>query len=281
MLTPIAVRPGPDHHGQQPGRVRRGVLHDHRPRSVRGRSHPARRTSTASAPTDLLEDRDHRRRHARARRSSARRASRSASSASRSTSRARTSPRTPARRREPKARRLLLGRLPGRDRRSDRDPARVRQADRREDAAPARRVRRLRGRDSTRSPARRSCSSATARTGRARSATSRSRSRTSTSDRTTLDPHTAQAEDIFVKSAKTWSLLRKAKDKAYMRLKGCPVSVAEQVLALVQLSGAEDPTRDLSGIKQLREVEVGDGCESADGPQVPGPRPDQARPSSA
>jgi hypothetical protein len=66
--------------------------------------------------------------------------------------------------------------------------------------------------------------------------------------RSTLDPYTVKGEDILVKGAKTFSLLRKAKDKAYIRLQGCPVSVAEQLMVLVQMSGAEDPTRDLSGL---------------------------------
>src|SRR4029077_2510816 len=63
--------------------------------------------------------------------------------------------------------------------------------------------------------------------------------------RSTLDPHTITGEDILVKAWKTNAILRKAKDKAFLRLKGCPVSVAEQLMVLVQLAGASDPTRDL------------------------------------
>ena len=67
--------------------------------------------------------------------------------------------------------------------------------------------------------------------------------------RSTLDPYTIQGEDMFAKMAKTWNMLRKAKNKPFLRLKGCPVSVAEQLMVLVQLSGAEDPTRDLSAVR--------------------------------
>jgi hypothetical protein len=34
----------------------------------------------------------------------------------------------------------------------------------------------------------------------------------------------------------------------WLRLKGCPVSVAEQLMVLVHLSGANDPTRDLAAV---------------------------------
>lgn len=63
-------------------------------------------------------------------------------------------------------------------------------------------------------------------------------------NRKTFDPHTIEGEDMLVKMFKTNAVLRAAKSKAYLRLKGCPVSVAEQLMALVQLSGASDPTRD-------------------------------------
>ena len=163
-----AVRPRPDHHGQQPGRVRRGVLRDHRRRSARPSITSGSPTEHGFGTTDLVEDRDHRRRHARG------------GEAAREGLQGRPDPRREVLRghahhgvRRPaaraRARRLLLGRLPGRDRGGDRDPPRVRQADRREDAAHARRVRRVRRPDSGRSPARRSCSSATAPSGRASS----------------------------------------------------------------------------------------------------------------
>src|SRR5262249_27235662 len=59
-------------------------------------------------------------------------------------------------------------------------------------------------------------------------------------DRSTLDPHPAPAQDIFAK-------LSAAKSKLQgdaVRLEGCPVSVAEQVLALVNVSGVKNPYTD-------------------------------------
>ena len=66
-------------------------------------------------------------------------------------------------------------------------------------------------------------------------------------NRSTLDPHKAEGSDIVVKSIKTMGILRAAKDKSYLRLKGCPVSVSEQLIVLAQLSEASDPTRDWAG----------------------------------
>jgi hypothetical protein len=59
-------------------------------------------------------------------------------------------------------------------------------------------------------------------------------------DRSTLDPHTARAQDIFVKLASAKSKL----SGDVVRLEGCPVSVAEQVLALVSISGVKNPYYD-------------------------------------
>ncbi|MEZ4359721.1 MAG: DUF362 domain-containing protein [Kofleriaceae bacterium] len=63
-------------------------------------------------------------------------------------------------------------------------------------------------------------------------------------DRSTLDPHHAANEDIFAKLASA-----KAKTRGdVIRLQGCPVSVAEQVLALVSLSNVKNPYLDPSQI---------------------------------
>ena len=142
-----ALRAQPHHHGQQPGRVRRGVLRHHRRRRADASTTSASRPSAASARSDLSQDRRSRGDVTLERGAgSARRASRSGSSASRSTSRAaHHGLRGPAAR--GRAHRLLLGRLPGRDRGGHRDPAPLRQGVRQEDAAPARRLRRLRGAD--------------------------------------------------------------------------------------------------------------------------------------
>ena len=58
------------------------------------------------------------------------------------------------------------------------------------------------------------------------------------------DPHYAMTSDIYQKMVSvTWSLF-KSKKKTYLRLPGCPVSVAEQVLLLADISGARNPYFD-------------------------------------
>ena len=54
--------------------------------------------------------------------------------------------------------------------------------------------------------------------------------------RSTLDPYTAKGEDILVKSTRPGRCCARARTRRYIRLKGCPVSVAEQLMVLVQLS---------------------------------------------
>lgn len=63
-------------------------------------------------------------------------------------------------------------------------------------------------------------------------------------DRATKDPHEAKHDDVFVKMASVLAKLRRHKDDAFIRLEGCPVSVAEQVLFLVFLSGSKNPFLD-------------------------------------
>ena len=58
------------------------------------------------------------------------------------------------------------------------------------------------------------------------------------------DPHHARHQDIYAKMAKvTWRMM-KARGKDHVRLPGCPISVAEQVLMLAQVSGAKNPYFD-------------------------------------
>ncbi|MDH5671117.1 MAG: DUF362 domain-containing protein [Myxococcales bacterium] len=64
--------------------------------------------------------------------------------------------------------------------------------------------------------------------------------------RSTLDPYTIKGEDILGKALKTYRLLSDGKHKSHIRLSGCPVSVAEQLLVLARYSNANDPTRDAS-----------------------------------
>jgi hypothetical protein len=67
-------------------------------------------------------------------------------------------------------------------------------------------------------------------------------------DRSTLDPHKIKGEDIVFKVRKTTKLLKEAEGQPALRLKGCPVSVAEQLMVLARVAGAVDPVKDRSGI---------------------------------
>jgi len=69
--------------------------------------------------------------------------------------------------------------------------------------------------------------------------------------RSTLDPHTIKGEDMLDKMRKTAAIMRKAKGKTWLRLKGCPVSVAEQLMILVNVSGANDPTMNWAAISSF------------------------------
>jgi uncharacterized protein (DUF362 family) len=60
-------------------------------------------------------------------------------------------------------------------------------------------------------------------------------------DRATKDPHHAKHDDIFAKLVSVRSRMKDAKGATHVRFEGCPVSVAEQVLALVQLTGCKNP----------------------------------------
>lgn len=60
-------------------------------------------------------------------------------------------------------------------------------------------------------------------------------------DRATKDPYTAKADDIYVKSYSVMKKLKATAKDDYVRFEGCPVSVAEQVLALVELGGIKSP----------------------------------------
>ena len=48
--------------------------------------------------------------------------------------------------------------------------------------------------------------------------------------------------------------LAKAKNADYLRLEGCPVSVAEQVLFLVQLGGLKNPYFDMTQALQFNKA---------------------------
>ena len=60
-------------------------------------------------------------------------------------------------------------------------------------------------------------------------------------DRSTKDPHHAKHDDIYAKMVSVTRKLAQAKNSPTVRLEGCPVSVAEQVLAIVSLGGTKNP----------------------------------------
>ncbi len=63
-------------------------------------------------------------------------------------------------------------------------------------------------------------------------------------DRSSMSPLDAKHDDIFVKMVSVSRKLRAARREPVMRIGGCPVSVAEQVLALVQLGKLPNPYLD-------------------------------------
>jgi hypothetical protein len=63
-------------------------------------------------------------------------------------------------------------------------------------------------------------------------------------DRSRKDPLKAKQEDIFEKMAKVGFNMWRHKRDDVIRLSGCPVSVAEQALALVSLGGLKNPYFD-------------------------------------
>jgi len=72
--------------------------------------------------------------------------------------------------------------------------------------------------------------------------------------RETKNPHEAKHDDIYAKMVTTTAKLAASRGKAVMRMNGCPVSVAEQVLALVSLSGAKNPYFEKSEILKFNKA---------------------------
>jgi hypothetical protein len=60
-------------------------------------------------------------------------------------------------------------------------------------------------------------------------------------DRSTRDPYTAQHDDVYRKMQAVLRKMAASHDEPYLRLEGCPVSVAEQVLLLVHLAKTKNP----------------------------------------
>lgn len=60
-------------------------------------------------------------------------------------------------------------------------------------------------------------------------------------DRSTKDPYVAKHDDIYAKMASVTAKLAVHRNDTHFRLEGCPVSVAEQVLAIVGLGKLNNP----------------------------------------
>jgi uncharacterized protein (DUF362 family) len=63
-------------------------------------------------------------------------------------------------------------------------------------------------------------------------------------DRSRKDPYEAKHDDIYAKMATVTAKLALHRNEPFLRLEGCPVSVAEQVLTLVALAGTKNPYFD-------------------------------------
>jgi uncharacterized protein (DUF362 family) len=63
-------------------------------------------------------------------------------------------------------------------------------------------------------------------------------------DRATLDPHSAVHKDVYGRMVKMARKLREAKNRPYIRLEGCPVSIGELILLLAELGGIKNPYFD-------------------------------------
>jgi uncharacterized protein (DUF362 family) len=74
-------------------------------------------------------------------------------------------------------------------------------------------------------------------------------------DRATKDPHEAKHDDIYAKMVGVTTKLAMSRGKSHIRLTGCPVSVAEQVLTLVGLTpGAKNPYFDGTQIIEFNKA---------------------------
>jgi uncharacterized protein (DUF362 family) len=73
--------------------------------------------------------------------------------------------------------------------------------------------------------------------------------------RHTKDPHHAKHDDIYAKMLTVTTRLTLSRGKQHLRLHGCPVSVAEQVLTLVGLTpGAKNPYFDAQQVVEFNKA---------------------------
>jgi uncharacterized protein (DUF362 family) len=76
-------------------------------------------------------------------------------------------------------------------------------------------------------------------------------------DRTKLDPYEAQHKDVYARMIKMARKLREAKNRPYIRLEGCPVSIGELVMLLAELGGIKNPYFDRRQIVGFNLAYVG------------------------
>jgi uncharacterized protein (DUF362 family) len=63
-------------------------------------------------------------------------------------------------------------------------------------------------------------------------------------DRATIDPHAARHNDVYARMLTMVRKLREAKERPYIRLEGCPVSIGELIMLLAELGGIKNPYFD-------------------------------------
>lgn len=83
-------------------------------------------------------------------------------------------------------------------------------------------------------------------------------------DRSTLDPATAKHEGLLRKALRVHRLLRPVRRGGdVLRIAGCPVSVAEQVLALVELGDLKNPYFDMRQVPSFVSAYLSTGTRNA------------------
>ncbi len=76
-------------------------------------------------------------------------------------------------------------------------------------------------------------------------------------DRATKDPYYAEHADIYAKMLQVAGTLREGKKHPFVRMPGCPVSVAEQVLLLVKMGGLKNPYFDTREVTRFNRGYLG------------------------
>jgi hypothetical protein len=76
-------------------------------------------------------------------------------------------------------------------------------------------------------------------------------------DRAGRVPEQARHDDIYAKMVSVLKKVREAKHKPFLRLEGCPVSVAELILVLAELGGSKNPYLDPREIVRFNAAYLG------------------------